>query len=190
MLLSLKCPLSFLYRKERRHPLWIQLHCSNVCTNLPNLLLRSTPTPTPADPPHHPHPPPPRPPHGTSGPCHASTTPASSSSRHCPQPTARLGIPAPSTTMPLPDACPTPNCCASPSSTLRTDVYGPCSSLPTSLPTNVLQEAIRIKARTCTYKRSVTVMETLLYMGLFCGVSLWCRRWTLLLRLENDRRQI
>ena len=181
---------SFLHREERRNPLWIQLYGSNVCSLLPILLLCATTTPTPTDPPHHPHPPSPCPPHGSSGSSHACSPSASSSSCHCPKPTARVGIPATTTTMPLPNACSSSNSCScsSMSTTMPTNMLYPCSSLPNGLPPYVLQEAIRIKSQRCTYEHNYCVSRMLLYLGLFRGVSLWCRRWTLLY-LENDGKE-
>ena len=183
----------FLHREERRNPLWIQLYGSNVCSHLPILLLCSTTTTSTTsstDPPHHPHPPPPCPPHGSSGPSHACSTSASSSSCHCSKPTARVGIPATTTTMPLPNACSSSNSCScsSMSTTMPTTMLCPCSSLPTGLSPYVLQEAIRIKSQRCTYEDNNCGSQMLLYLGLFHGVSLWRRRWTLLC-LGNDRRE-
>ena len=169
------------------------MHGSNVCSQLPNLLLCATTTTTttsPTDPPHHSHPPPPCPPHGSSGSRLPLSPSSSSSPRHRPKPAARVGIPATTTTMPLPSPCTSPNSCSCSSmpTTMPTNMLCPCSSLPTSLPPYVLQEAIRIKPQRCTYEDNDCVSQMLLYLGLFHGVSLWRRRWTLL-RLENDRKE-
>lgn len=135
----------FIYRKERRHSVWIQLHRSNVCTNLPNLLLRSSPTPTSTDPPYHQHPPSPHPSPGTSDASSTSYASYGSSSGHCSQPTARLGIRSTSTTMPLPHACSTTNRGSCPTPTLPTPMLSLSPRVRTILPTYVLQETIRIR---------------------------------------------